>query len=120
MKKATETTGAPEVVEAPGFMVRDPQGRTRVFIGDLSGTDDAWRPGVAIYDERGSERVSLLLGSEGPVLSYAEHGDTRMEIGVVDRHGEGTVPGPYPVALGEDGETAWSVRVNGEHVQREN
>lgn len=119
MKKATETTGTPEVVEAPGFMVRDPQGRTRVFIGDLSGTDDAWRPGVAIYDEQGTERVSLLLGSEGPVLSYAEGGDTCLEIGVVDRHGEGTVPGPYLVALGEGGETAWTVRVNGMGVESE-
>jgi hypothetical protein len=53
------------------------------------------------------------------VLSYAEHGDTRLGIGVVDRHGEGTVPGPYLVALGESGETAWSVRVNGSRVLRE-
>lgn len=119
MAKHTNDEGADEVVEAPGFMVRDPQGRTRMFIGDLSNTDGDWLPGVAIYDERGSERVSLLLGSAGPVLSYAEHGDTRLEVGVVDRGGEGTAPGPYLVAVGEHGETAWSVRVNDEGLVRE-
>lgn len=64
-------------------MVRDPQGRTRVFISDLSGTDDAWRPGVSIYDEGGSERVSLLLGD------------------VVDRTARAPCWVPVPHVLGE-------------------
>lgn len=117
--KHTNDEGGPEVVEAPGFTVTDPQGRTRLFIGDLSGPGgDLWRPGIAIYDEDGSERVSLLLGDAGPVLSYATGGDTRLEVGVVDRHGEGTMPGPYLIALGRNGETAWSVRVDDEGLVR--
>jgi hypothetical protein len=58
--------------------------------------------------------VSLLLGDAGPVLSYA--GDTKLEVGVVDRHTEGTMPGPYLVAVGPHCETAWSVRINDEGV----
>jgi hypothetical protein len=115
MGKHTNDGGAPEVVEAPGFTVTDPQGRTRLFLGDLSGPDDAWRPGLAVYDEDGTERVSLLLGDAGPVLSYAaDDGDTRLEAGVVDPHSEGTMPGPFLVVVGPNGETAWSIRVNDE------
>jgi hypothetical protein len=115
VKKATDDGGAPEVVEAPGFTVTDPQGRTRLFLGDLSGLNEPWRPGFALYDEHGTERVSLLLGDAGPILSYtADDGDTRLEIGVVDRRTEGTDPGPFLVVVGPHGETAWSVRVNDE------
>jgi hypothetical protein len=117
VKKATNEHGTPEAVEAPGFTVTDPSGRVRMFIGDLSSPEDEWRPGVAIYDEEGTERVSLLLGDAGPLLSYAdEDGDTKLEVGVVDRSTEGTMPGPFLVAVGPNGETAWSVRVNEEGV----
>lgn len=119
MKKATDDGGAPEVVEAPGFTVTDPQGRTWLFLGDLSGPNESWRPGFAVYDEDGTERVSLLLGDAGPVLSYAaDDGNTKLEIGVVDRNTEGTDPGPFLVVVGPNGETAWSVRVDDEGLVR--
>jgi hypothetical protein len=119
MKKATDERDAPEVVEAPGFTVTDPQGRTRLFLGDLSGPNESWRPGFALYDEDGTERVSLLLGDAGPVLSYTDDdGDTRLEVGVVDPDTEGTDPGPFLVVVGPHGETAWSVRVNDEGLVR--
>lgn len=114
MKKRTND----ETVEAPAFVVTDPLGRRRVFIGDLGSEGEPWRPGVAIYDEDGSERVSLLLGDVGPVLSYAADGDTRLELGVVDPDRGGTEPGPFLVVVGPHGETAWSVRVNDQGLVR--
>jgi hypothetical protein len=111
-------TNDDETVEAPAFVVTDPSGRRRVFIGDLGSEGEPWRPGVAIYDEDGSERVSLLLGDVGPVLSYAEDGDTRLELGVVDLDRGGTEPGPFLVVVGPEGETAWSVRVNDQGLVR--
>jgi hypothetical protein len=33
--KANDDPAPPGVVEATGFLVRDPQGRKRVFVGDL-------------------------------------------------------------------------------------
>lgn len=115
MKKRTNDD---ETVEAAAFVVTDPLGRRRVFIGDLAPEGEPWRPGVAIYDEDGSERVSLLLGDVGPVLSYAADGDTRLELGVVDPHRGGTEPGPFLVVVGPEGETAWSVGVNDQGLVR--
>lgn len=110
MEKRNDGDATAEVVEAAGFMVRDARGRKRVFLGDLT-RGEGYVPGVAIYDEDGSERVALLLGDAGPVLSYAVAGDTRLEVGVIDRGGEGTDPGPFVTALDGDGRVAWSVRV---------
>lgn len=49
MEKRNDGDAAAEVVEAAGFLVRDARGRKRVFVGDLVGGDDEYRPGVAIY-----------------------------------------------------------------------
>ena len=116
MEKRNDGDAAAEVVEAAGFLVRDARGRKRVFLGDLIGGDSEYHPGVAIYDEDGSERVALLLGDAGPVLSYAVAGDTRLEVGVIDRGGEGTEPGPFVTAMDRDGRVAWSVRVGDDGV----
>ncbi len=114
MEKRNDGDAAAEVVE--GFLVRDARGRKRVFLGDLVGGNDEYRPGVAIYDEDGSERVALLLGDAGPALSYAVAGDTRLEVGVIDRGGEGTEPGPFITALDADGQVAWTVRMGDDGV----
>lgn len=85
MPKATNDPSATKVVEADAFIVRDPQGRKRILIGNLwPAASGEWYPGVALHDEHGSERVCLLLGDDGPVLSFAQHGDTRLEIGLTD------------------------------------
>lgn len=118
MEKRNDGDDDGGVVKAAGFAVTDPRGRTRVLIGDVTPPGDDWRPGVAIYDEDGSERVSLLLGDAGPVLSYAAGGDTRLELGVIDRNTEGSPPGPYLLAVDPDGEEAWSVRVSDDGLEQ--
>jgi hypothetical protein len=82
MPMATNDASTANVVDADAFIVRDPKGRKRILIGNLWPAESGeWYPGVALYDEHGSERVCLLLGDAGPVLSFAEAGDTRLEIG---------------------------------------
>lgn len=105
MPKATNDASTANVVEADAFIVRDPEGRKRILIGNLwpAGSGE-WYPGVALYDEHGSERVCLLLGDGGPVLSFAERGDTRLEIGLRDREPAGVGSMACLVAEGGPGE----------------
>ena len=94
MPKATNDASTANVVEADAFIVRDPKGRKRVLIGNLWPAESGeWYPGVALYDEHGSERVCLLLGDAGPVLSFAEGGDTRLEIGLFEQPSTPAEPG---------------------------
>lgn len=118
MEKRNDGDDDSGVVTAAGFAVTDPRGRTRVLIGDVVPPGDEWRPGVAIYDEDGTERMSLLLGDAGPVLSYAAGRNTGLEVGVIDRHTEGSPPGPYLLAVDRDGDEAWSVRVTDDGVEQ--
>jgi hypothetical protein len=96
------------VVEANAFIVRDPEGRKRILIGNLWPAESGeWYPRVALYDEHGSERICLLIGDAG-VLSFAEHGNTRLEIGL--REVERTVRGePLVVVAGPDSECSLTV-----------
>lgn len=108
MADATNRDAAPHIVEADAFVVRDPQGRKRILIGNLWPSNPGeWYPGVAIYDEHSSERVCLMLGDAGPVLSYTERGDTRLEVGVMNRGA--TTATPSITAIDTDGSTAWSL-----------
>jgi hypothetical protein len=63
--------------------------------------------------------VALILGDTGPILSFAEEGETRLEAGVLDRRGEGSPPGPYVEAIDRDGQTAWGVRLTDDGVVAE-
>lgn len=85
MPKATNDASTAHVVEADAFIVRDPQGRKRILVGNLwpAGSGE-WFPDVALYDEHGSERVCLLLGDAGPVLSFADQGHTRWRWGLMN------------------------------------
>lgn len=107
MAEATNRDAAPQIVEASAVVVRDPQGRKRILIGNLWPSDHDWYPGIAIYDAQGSERVCLMLGDAGPVLSYAENGNTRMEVGhrddAVDQAGSSFV-----VMVNHQGEEVWA------------
>lgn len=71
-----------------------------IVIGNLWPSDHDWHPGIAIYDEQGSERVCLMLGDAGPVLSHAEFGDTLLEMGITDRSDAGGPSGAYVIGLG--------------------
>ena len=103
MQKATNDASNPTLVEADAFIVRDPQGRKRILIGNLWPAESGeWYPGVALYDEHGSERVCLLLGDAGPVLSFAEEGSTVLELGTVDHALRHPRCGPY-VAVSHPG-----------------
>ena len=101
MKKATNDASTANVVEADAFIVRDPDGRKRILIGNLWPAESGeWFPGVALYDERGSERVCLLLSDDGPVLSFAAGGNTRLEVGLQDGQPDTS---PYVRVIAADG-----------------
>jgi hypothetical protein len=110
VEQGNDAAAATDVVEATAFVVRDAEGRKRVFIGDLTPRDAVARPGIAIYDEHGSERVSLMLDDTGPVLAYAVAGNTRLELGIADRNTEAVDTGAYIALLGVEG-AAWRVQV---------
>lgn len=51
------------------------------------------------------------------MLSYAVGGNTRLEVGVIDRSGEGTDRGSFiTVRFDGDGQVTWAVRVGDERV----
>lgn len=108
MPKATNDASTPNVVEADAFIVRDPQGRKRILIGNRWPAESGeWFPGVALYDEHASERVCLLLGDAGPILSFAEGGNTRLELGLTYLARARTAG--FVAAFDGDGALRWEV-----------
>lgn len=114
MEKRIDGGDGAGVVEAAGFLVRDGEGRKRALLG-------CWPAGVglAIYDENGSERASLLLGELGPALAFALHGDVALMLGVDDPGGAVSDHGPYMVLLGRDGRPVWALRAAAQGLVRE-
>jgi hypothetical protein len=114
----------PEALSARRFELVDASGRVRAVLGNLSDSLSVWAPGIALLDEEGHERLSLMLGSTGPLLSFADAGVTALELGVLDRtptvaaddsgpvDEESTVaPGPFVVLCDPSGTPRWSVRI---------
>jgi hypothetical protein len=103
----------PEVLSARRFEVVDTEGRVRAVVGNLSGSSSEWYPGVALLDEDGHERVSLMLGASGPLLTFAEAGNVALELGVFDEADpESVAPGPCVVVCDRSGTARWSVRLD--------
>lgn len=93
----------------------DPDGRVRVVMGDLKGAAEGYFPGVALLDEGGHERVSLVLTDIGPLVSFAEQGNVVLELGVAERgNPEVRLPGPFVLLCEPGGEARWGVRVDDE------
>jgi hypothetical protein len=115
---STKFEDAADVVVARRFAVVDPLGRVRVVMGDLKGNAEGYYPGVALLDEGGHERVSLVLTDIGPLLSFAAEGNVVLELGVADRgNPEVRLPGPFVLLCDPGGEVRWGVRVDGDDVE---
>lgn len=118
MDNSTKFEDAADVVVARRFAVVDPLGRVRVVMGDLKGNAEGYYPGVALLDEGGHERVSLVLTDIGPLLSFAAEGNVVLELGVADRgNPEVRLPGPFVLLCDPGGEVRWGVRVDGDDVE---
>jgi hypothetical protein len=112
---STKFEDAADLVVARRFAVVDPLGRVRVVMGDLRGNADGYFPGVALLDEGGHERVSLVLTDIGPLVSFAAEGNVVLELGVADRgNPEVRLPGPFVLLCEPGGEARWGVRVDDE------
>lgn len=115
MDNSTKFEDAADLVVARRFAVVDPLGRVRVVMGDLRGNADGYFPGVALLDEGGHERVSLVLTDIGPLVSFAAEGNVVLELGVADRgNPEVRLPGPFVLLCEPGGEARWGVRVDDE------
>lgn len=115
MENSTNFEDAADLVVARRFAVVDPLGRVRVVMGDLKGAAEGCFPGVALLDEGGQERVSLVLTDIGPLVSFAEEGNVVLELGVADQgNPEVRVPGPFVLLCEPGGEARWGVRVDDE------
>src|SRR5688572_30612052 len=102
----------PQVLSARRFELVDGVGRVRAVLGNLAGSGAEWNPGIALLDEDGHERVSLLLTDAGPILSFAEGGNVVFEQGVFDREHPGA--GPFLVLCDRAGQPSWGVRLDPE------
>jgi hypothetical protein len=112
---STKFEDAADLVVARRFAVVDPLGRVRVVMGDLKGNAEGYFPGVALVDEGGHERVSLVLTDIGPLVSFAAEGNVVLELGVADRgNPEVRLPGPFVLLCEPGGEARWGVRVDDE------
>jgi hypothetical protein len=115
---STKFEDAADLVVARRFAVVDPLGRARVVMGDLKGAAEGYFPGVALLDEGGHERVSLVLTDIGPLVSFAAKGNVVLELGVADRgNPEVRLPGPFVLLCEPGGEVRWSVRVDGDDIE---
>lgn len=115
MDNSTKFEDAADLIVARRFAVVDPLGRVRVVMGDLKGNADGYFPGVAVLDEGGHERVSLVLTDIGPLVSFAAEGNVVLELGVADRgNPEVRLPGPFVLLCEPGGEARWGVRVDDE------
>lgn len=118
MDNSTKFEDAADLVVARRFAVVDPLGRARVVMGDLKGAAEGYFPGVALLDEGGHERVSLVLTDIGPLVSFAAKGNVVLELGVADRgNPEVRLPGPFVLLCEPGGEVRWSVRVDGDDIE---
>jgi hypothetical protein len=103
----------PEVQSARRIELVDASGRVRAVLGNLSDSASAWFPGLALLDEDGHERLSLMLGATGPLLSFAEAGNVAVELGVHDRANPETLtPGPFLVLCDRTGAVRWSIHID--------
>jgi hypothetical protein len=115
---STKFEDAADLVVARRFAVVDPLGRVRVVMGDLRGNADGYFPGVALLDEGGHERVSLVLTDIGPLVSFVAEGNVVLELGVADRgNPEVRLPGPFVLLCEPGGEVRWGVRVDRDDVE---
>jgi hypothetical protein len=115
---STKFEDAAGLVVARRFAVVDPLGRVRVVMGDLKGNADGYFPRVALLDEGGHERVSLVLTDIGRLVSFAAEGNVVLELGVADRgNPEVRVAGPFVLLCEPGGEIRRGVRVLGDDVE---
>lgn len=115
MENFTDLGDVADLVMARRFAVVDPLGRVRVVMGDLRGKASGYFPGVALLDEGGQERLSLVLTNVGPLVSFAAEENVVLELGVGDRtNPEVRIPGPFVLLCEPGGEARWGVRVDEE------
>ena len=115
MENFTDLGDVADLVVARRFAVVDALGRVRAVIGDLKGAAEGYFPGVALLDEGGHERLSLVLTDIGPLVSFAEQGNVVLELGVAERgNPEVRLPGPFVLLCEPGGEARWGVRVDDE------
>jgi len=88
-------------VEAESFIVRDDTGKTRATLAMLNRWNTTKTPGLLLYDEKGKEQASLLIGPEGPILVL---GSDKVRLTLTR-----SVPaGPEIMMTGVDGKVFWS------------
>jgi hypothetical protein len=105
---------SPPVVRAARFELTHPDGSTRAALHGIERPAGSWWPALSLYDTDGAERVVLLLGPDGPVLSFASStGNVAAELGVLDPGAQPWPSGAYLLLGGNDGTLAWKVAVDG-------
>lgn len=110
MSDPTDPAAAPPV-RSSRFELVDTEGRVRAVLGDIWQRGD-YTPGLAVFDRRGHERVSVALHPTGPQLSFGLHGNCVLLVGVDDPGSESRPGGAYITLETSDGQVVHQLRAD--------
>lgn len=114
---AGATAESERVVRAGRFELVDGDGVVRGVVGSLApDAEDGFWPGVSLRDDRGRERVWVIVEPDGVSLSFDLGGNTVAQLGVADPGPEAVMPGPRLILCDPEGRVrmGWQVHLGGE------